>query len=71
MNIITYYIRRSLALRLSFWVVVGVVILFITSLGLLFHYSRLAVQEEAMEKASQTLEGTLLNVECTLHDVEV
>lgn len=70
MNIVTY-IRRSLALRLSFWVFVGVVILFMAALGILFHYSRLAVREEAMEKASQTLEGTLLNVETTLHDVEV
>lgn len=70
MNIATY-IRRSLTLRLSFWVVVGVVILFMASLGILFHYSRQAVKEEAMEKAAQTLEGTLLNVETTLHDVEV
>ena len=70
MNIVTY-IRRSLAARLSIWVVINVVILFMAALGILFHYSRLAVREEAMEKASQTLEGTLLNVENTLHDVEV
>ncbi len=70
MNIVTY-IRRSLAARLSFWVVSCVVILFIMALGILFHYSRQAVKDEAMEKATQMLEGTLLYVEGTLHDVEV
>ena len=70
MNIITY-IRRSLSARLSFWVVSCVVLLFVMALGILFHYSRTAVRDEAMEKATQMLEGTLLYVEGTLHDVEV
>ena len=70
MNIITY-IRRSLAARLSIWVIASVVVLFITALGILFHYSRIAVKEEAEAKASQTLEGSLLHVENTLHEVEV
>ncbi|MBO7569394.1 MAG: methyl-accepting chemotaxis protein [Bacteroidaceae bacterium] len=70
MNILTY-MRRSLAARLSFWVVSCVGILFIMALSILFHYSRLAVREEAMERATQILEGTLLYVEGTLHDVEV
>lgn len=70
MNIVTY-IRRSLSARLSFWVVSCVVLLFVMALGILFHYSRTAVRDEAMEKATQMLEGTLLYVEGTLHDVEV
>lgn len=70
MNIIRY-IRQSLTARLSFWVIVCVVVLFVAALGILFHYSRLAVKEEAMEKAAQTLENTLLRVESTLHDAEV
>lgn len=70
MNIVTY-IRRSLSARLSFWVVSCVMLLFVMALGILFHYSRVAVRDEAMEKASQMLEGTLLYVEGTLHDVEV
>ena len=65
------FIYQSLTIRLSFWVFVCVVALFIASLGVLFHYSRIAVKEEAVQKASQTLEGTLLHVEGTLHDVEV
>ena len=69
--IIVNYIRRSLAARLSIWVVTSVAILFVTALGILFHYSRKAVQEEAMQKATQTLEGTMLYVNNTLHDVEV
>jgi len=65
------YIRQSLAARLSIWIIVCVVALFITALGILFHYSRIAVKDEAMEKATQTLEGTLLHVESTLREVEV
>lgn len=68
---ITQYIRQSLAARLSFWVFVCMVVLFMTALGVLFYYSRQAVKEEAIEKATQTLEGTLLHVENTLHEVEV
>jgi sigma-B regulation protein RsbU (phosphoserine phosphatase) len=60
-----------LSARLSFWVVSCVVLLFVMALGILFHYSRTAVRDEAMEKATQMLEGTLLYVEGTLHDVEV
>ena len=71
MDRIITYIRQSLAAKLSFWVIVFVVLLFIAALGIMFHYSRMAVKEEAMEKASQTLENTLLRVENTLHDVEV
>lgn len=70
MSIFTY-IRSSLAARLSIWVVTSVMILFVAALSILFHYSRLAVREEAMEKAAQTLEGTMLHVNNTLHDVEV
>lgn len=70
MNVVTY-IRRSLAARLSIGVGSCVVFLFVLALGVLFHYSRLAVREEAMEKATQSLESTLLNVENTLHGVEV
>lgn len=68
---IARYIRQSLTVRLSFWVIVCVVALFMAALGIMFHYSRQAVREEAVEKATQTLESTLLRVESTLHDVEV
>ena len=69
--IIVSYIRRSLAARLSFYVVGGVAILLVTALGILFHYSRLAVRQEAMDKATQALESTLLHTDNALHDVEV
>ena len=68
---IIQYIRQSLAARLSFWVIVCMTALFMTALGILFYYSRIAVKEEAIEKATRTLEGTLLHVENTLHEVEV
>ena len=70
MNIINY-IRRSLAARLSLGVVSCVVIVFILVLGILFHYSRIAVRDEAMGRATQALESTQLHVENTLHDTEV
>lgn len=70
MNIIQY-IRQSLTARLSLWVFVCMVALFMTALGILFYYSRIAVKDEAVEKATHTLEGTLLHVENTLHEVEV
>lgn len=66
-----HYLKQSLAAKLSIGVILSMVVLFITALGILFHYSRIAVQEEAVEKATQTLEGTLLHVENTLHEVEV
>ncbi len=68
---ITNYIRQSLTARLSIWVLACVVMLFVTALGILFYYSREAVKDEAVEKATQTLEGTMLHVENTLHEVEV
>ena len=70
MSVVTY-VRQSLAARLSFWVFASVVVLFMAALGIMFYYSRLAVKEEAIEKASQTLEGTMLRVGNTLHEVEV
>ena len=53
---ITNYIRQSLTARLSIWVLACVVMLFVTALGILFYYSREAVKDEAVEKATQTLE---------------
>ncbi len=70
MNIVNY-IRGSLAARLSLGVVSCVMILFILVLGILFHYSRMAVRDEAMGRATQALESTQLHVENTLHDAEV
>ena len=65
------FLKQSLAARLSLGIIVCMVVLFMTALGVLFYYSRQAVKEEAIEKATQTLEGTLLHVENTLHEVEV
>ena len=65
------YVKQSLAAKLSLWVIACMVLLFIAALCILFFYSRQAVKQEAMEKATQTLEGTLLHVENTLHEVEV
>ncbi len=70
MNII-HNLQQSLSAKLSFWVVLSVAALFLASLGIMFHYSRQAVKEEAMEKATQTLESTVLHIDNTLHKVEV
>ena len=51
------FLKQSLAARLSLGVIVCMVVLFMTALGVLFYYSRQAVKEEAIEKATQTLES--------------
>ena len=69
-SIITY-IRKTLSARLTLWVVSFSVILFISSLFIIFHFSRQALKEEAIQNVNETLEGTILYIDNTLHQVEV
>jgi sensor histidine kinase YesM len=45
-------------------------LLLLASLAVMLHYSRRAVKEEALEKASQTLESTMLRIDNILLSVE-
>ena len=65
------YIRQSLSTRLSLWIVLFAVLVFISSLGYMFHESRKAVHEEAMNRANQALDNTVQRVTNILDRVEV
>ena len=63
-------INRTLSVRLSLIVVFSMAILLMASLTAMLHYSRKAIKEEALQKASQTLEGTVQRIDNILLSVE-
>lgn len=65
------YIRKSLSTRLTVWVALIVTAIFVTVYSLVFSETREVVKEEALSKASKTLEGVVLHIDNTLHSVEV
>ena len=71
MNNIIAYIRRKLSVRVSLWVVFFAAIIFNVALGFLFYQAREAVRQEAISRATTTLEKTSLRVEGILNRVEV
>ena len=60
----------KLSVRLSLMVVFAITVLLSVSLLIMFHYSRKAVKEEALNTASQALEVTVLNIDNILMGVE-
>ena len=64
-------IRRSLSARLSIWVVAFTALIFLASLGYMFFESRRAVRREAMRRATQVLDNTVLRVNGILDDVTI
>ena len=71
MKRIIAYIRRKLSVRVSLWVVFFAAIIFNVALGFLFYQAREAVQQEAINSATQILDKTSLRVEGILNRVEV
>ena len=63
-------INRTLSVRLSLIVVFSMAILLMASLTAMLHYSRKSIKEEALQKASQTLEGTVQRIDNILLGVE-
>ncbi len=63
-------ITKTLSTKLSLMVVGATVVLLLASLGVMLYYSRMAVKDEAMHKASQTLEATILQIDNILLGVE-
>ena len=63
-------IRRTLSVRISLMVVFAMGLLLIASMGIMLHYSRKAVKEEELQKASQTLEGTVQRIDNIMLSVE-
>lgn len=65
------FLKKSLATRLSFVLVLFVGIILIAALGYIFWVSRLAIREEAIERATNQLENTTLRVTNILDRVEI
>jgi len=71
MNKLISYFRQSLTKRLSFWIILFSVIIFLMTFGFMFKNSREAVREEAFNRANQILDNTVLRVTNILSRVEV
>ena len=64
------YIKKTLSARLSLMVVLSMALLLLASMSVMLYYSRMAIKEEAVEKAQQTLEGTVQRIDNILLSVE-
>lgn len=65
------YIRKSLSNRLSLWIVLFAMLIFIAALGFMFVESRKAVHDEAINRATQILDNTVQRVNAILDRVVV
>ena len=65
------YIRQSLSRKLSLWIVLFAAIIFNVALGFLFSQALKAVHDEAVNRATQVLDNTVLRVNSILQKVEV
>ena len=63
-------IRKTLSVRISLMVVFAMGMLLIASMVVMLHYSRKAIKEEALQKASQTLEETVQHIDNIMLSVE-
>ncbi len=64
------FITKTLSVRISLKVVLAVATLLAVALFIMFHFSRKAVKEEARQKAEETLESTVSQVDNVLLSVE-
>jgi sigma-B regulation protein RsbU (phosphoserine phosphatase) len=64
------YIRQSLSAKLSIWIVLFALLIFSVSLGVLFVRSLNTVRQEALDRATQVLNNTVLRVNNILQKVE-
>ena len=67
---LTRNIYRTLSLRISLMVVCAIAVLLAATLFVMFRFSRKAMKEEALQKASQTLEATVQQIDNVLLSVE-
>lgn len=65
------YIRHSLSLRLGLLIMFFAVIIFVISLGFLYFKTREYVRQDAMQRATQVLNNTVLRVTEYLNEVEI
>ena len=71
MNTILKRIRQSLSLRLSLWILGFVVVIFIITIGFLYHRTKESVRQTAIEQATQILNNNLQNLVGILNEIEV
>ena len=64
-------IRQSFSARLSIWVVLFATLIFVASMAYLSFIARRSVQKEAVLRASQVLENTVLRMNNILEDVQL
>ena len=67
---LTKFVTRTLSVRLSLMVVCAVAVLLSVTFGIMLAYSRKTVKEDALNRASQTLEGTIQHIDNVLLSVE-
>ena len=65
------YIRQLLSVRLSLWIVLFAALIFIGALSYMFHESHQAVRQEAINRATEILDNTVLRVTNILDHVVV
>ena len=70
MSILLKRIKRKLSLKLSFGILLFLVVVFTVSLGSLFLYSRQKVKTEALARADQELENSIQRVNELMNEVE-
>ena len=71
MKSLTNYMRKRLSVRLSLWIVLFAALIFVGALSYLFHESRQAVRQEAISRATEILDNTVLRVNNILDRVVV
>ncbi len=64
------FIRKTLSVRISLTVVLAMATLLTAALFIMFRYSRKALREEALQKAIQTLDVTVQNIDNILLNAE-
>ena len=67
---LTKLINKTLSVHLSLMIVSSMALLLLASLIVMLHYSRKAVREESLQKAAQTLDGTVQRIDNILLSVE-
>ena len=65
------YISKSLSRKLSLWIVLFAAIIFNIALGFMFRQSLVAVRQEAINRATQVLDNTVLRVNSIFQNVEI
>ena len=68
---LTEAVRRNLPLRISLMIGSALSILLLVSLSIMLYFSRKAMKEDALTKASYSLEQAMTNVDNILLSVEV